>query len=278
MIKGISAPETARFAFYAGVSGEPLPSVCDCSPLLFPIPCMEEERQIVWITGASKGIGLACARALAQTGRHVVMSSRNRPELIRAVMGIRTEGGDAKAVQCDVSNEEDVDWAIKSIVKAFGEGPDILINNAGISPYYDIEEMTPEIFDSVIGINLTGNFLCAKAVLPEMIRKGKGTIIQMLSIASVKAFSGGTAYGASKFGALGFTNALREEVRDKGIKVVAMMPGAVETPSWSEEERNEYHERMMQPEDIARAVIDILNQPQRAMVEEIILRPIGGDL
>jgi NAD(P)-dependent dehydrogenase (short-subunit alcohol dehydrogenase family) len=236
-----------------------------------------EENQIVWITGASEGIGLACAQALAQSGKRVVMSARNRPKLIKMAMEIRLNNGDAKAVQCDVRSEEDVEWAIKSIIKAFGEGPDILINNAGISPYNDIEEMTPGIFDDVIATNLTGNFLCAKAVLPEMIRKGKGTIIQMLSIASTKAFAGGTAYGASKFGALGFTNALREEVRHKGIRVVSVMPGATETPSWddiTEEDRN----RMMQPEDIAQAIVDILNQPQRTMVEEIVLRPIGGDL
>jgi NAD(P)-dependent dehydrogenase (short-subunit alcohol dehydrogenase family) len=237
-----------------------------------------DNHEIVWITGASKGIGLACAQALAAGGRRVVMSSRNRPELIHAATEIRKSGGDARAVQCDVSSEEDVEWAIKSIIKAYGEGPDILINNAGISPYYDIEDMTPQIFDEVIAINLTGNFLCAKAVLPEMIRKGKGTIIQMLSIASLKAFPGGTAYGASKFGALGFTNALREEVRHQGIKVVAVMPGAVETDTWNEEERKEFHNRMMQPEDIAQAIVDILSQPQRALVEEIVLRPIGGDL
>ena len=239
---------------------------------------MNEVNQIAWVTGASSGIGLACARALAATGMRVVMSARNRPHLIHATTDIRQSGGDARAVQCDVSNEEDVEWAIKSIKKEYGDGPDILINNAGISPYYDIEEMTPEIFDKVIAINLTGNFLCAKAVLPEMIRKGKGTIIQMLSIASVKAFSGGTAYGASKFGALGFTNALREEVRDKGIKVVSVMPGAVETEAWDEQERDAYHSRMMQPEDIAQAIMGILEQPQRTMVEEIVLRPIGGDL
>jgi NAD(P)-dependent dehydrogenase (short-subunit alcohol dehydrogenase family) len=239
---------------------------------------MNKNNQIAWITGASKGIGLACAKALASQGMHVVMSSRHRQELIDAVTKIRQDGYDARAVQCDVSNEEDVDWAIKSIIKAYGQGPDILINNAGISPYYDIEEMTTEIFDSVIATNLTGNFLCAKAVLPEMIRKGSGTIIQMLSIASVKAFAGGTAYGASKFGALGFTNALREEVRDKGIKVVAVMPGAVETSAWDEQERDAYHSRMMQPEDIAQAVSDILRQPQRTMIEEIVIRPIGGDL
>ena len=109
-----------------------------------------EANQIVWITGASSGIGLACAKALAKNGMRVVMSARNRTELLKEAGEIRGSGGDAKAVQCDVMNEEDVEWAIKSIIKAFGEGPDILINNAGISPYHDIEEMTLEIFDQVI--------------------------------------------------------------------------------------------------------------------------------
>ena len=238
----------------------------------------EEPKQIVWITGASSGIGLACATMFAKQGFRIVMSGRNRPELLRKAGELIEIGGDVRAVQCDVTTEEDVEWAIKSIIKVFGEGPDILINNAGISPYDDIDKMTTVTFDKVISTNLTGNFLCAKAVLPEMIRKGAGVIFQILSIASTKAFAGGTAYGASKFGALGFTNSLREEVRGKGVKVVAVMPGAVDTPAWDESDRNEHHDRMMQPDDIALAISDIVKQPQRVMVEEIVMRPIGGDL
>ncbi|HYM21216.1 MAG TPA: SDR family oxidoreductase [Candidatus Kapabacteria bacterium] len=236
------------------------------------------EQPIVWITGASSGIGRACTHRLAAKGMLVVASARRVEILRELVEGIREAGGHATALQCDLTKEKDIEWAIKSIVHTFGEGPDILLNNAGISPYADIEEMTTEMFDSVIETNLVGNFLCAKAVLPEMIRKGKGTIVQMLSIASTKAFSGGTAYGASKFGALGFTNALREEVRSKGIKVISVMPGAVETDSWSIDEVRELRARMMQPEDIANAIAHILDDPQRMMTEEIVLRPIGGDL
>src|ERR1041385_7617764 len=99
---------------------------------------MNENNHIVWVTGASKGIGLACSKTLAEAGMHVIMSSRSRPQLIDAAAAIRSGGYDARALQCDVSSEDDVQWAIKSIVKAFGEGPDILINNAGISPYEDI--------------------------------------------------------------------------------------------------------------------------------------------
>lgn len=236
------------------------------------------EQDLVWITGASSGIGKAIAYRLAAEGKIVVLSARRLDVLQEIITGIRQAGGHAAALQCDVSKENDVDWAIKSIKKNFGEGPDILINNAGISPYQNIEDTTTAIFDEVIETNLVGNFLCAKAVLPEMLRKERGVIIQMLSIASTKAFAGGVAYGASKFGALGFTNALREEVRQKGIKVVAVMPGAVETEAWSFEERQNNRHRMMQPEDIAASISNILKDPHRMLSEEIVLRPIGGDL
>jgi 3-oxoacyl-[acyl-carrier protein] reductase len=236
------------------------------------------EQELVWITGASSGIGRQCAKQLAATGRTVVVSSRRKNGLLSVVAEIKADGGHAVALECDVSDEIDVAWAIKSIVKTFGEGPDILINSAGISPYQSIEETTTEMFDQVIDTNLMGTFLCTKAVLPEMTRKGKGAIVQMLSIASTKAFAGGTAYGSSKFGALGFTNALREDVRKLGIRVIGVMPGATETNSWDASERAEFHDRMMQPEDIAKAVVDALAQPQRALVEEIVIRPIGGDL
>ncbi|HET6511411.1 MAG TPA: SDR family NAD(P)-dependent oxidoreductase, partial [Candidatus Kapabacteria bacterium] len=103
-------------------------------------------------------------------------------------------------------------------------------------------------------------------------------IVQLLSIASIKAFAGGAAYIASKFGALGLTNSLREEAREYNVKVIAVLPGATETPLWDAQEREKHHERMMQPEDIASTVIHLLQQPDRMLAEEIVLRPIGGDL
>ncbi|MBS1904292.1 MAG: SDR family oxidoreductase [Bacteroidetes bacterium] len=236
------------------------------------------EQELVWITGASTGIGRACAKALAASGRTVIVSARRKQGLLSLVAEIKAAEGHAVAIVCDVSDEVDVDWAVKSIRKTYGRGPDILINNAGISPYQDIEDTTTEVFDQVINTNLVGNFLCAKAVLPDMIERGKGSIVQMLSIASRKGFAGGTAYGSSKFASLGFTEALREEVRRKGIRVIAVLPGATETPTWDPAEREEFHDRMMQPEDIAAAIVAALDEPQRVLVEELLIRPIGGDL
>jgi NAD(P)-dependent dehydrogenase (short-subunit alcohol dehydrogenase family) len=244
----------------------------------YPISATIMDQELVWVTGASSGIGRACAKQLAASGRTVVVSSRRKSGLLSVVAEIKAEGGQAVALECDVSDDVDVDWAIKAIIKNFGKGPDILINNAGISPYQDIDDTTTETFDKVIETNLVGPFLCTKAVLPSMLAQGKGTIVQMLSIASTKGFAGGTAYGSSKFGALGFTNALREEVRKQGVRVIAVLPGATETATWEAAEREEFHDRMMQPEDIAKVVVDALSLSSRALVEEIVVRPIGGDL
>ena len=177
-----------------------------------------------------------------------------------------------------MSNSEDIAVAIDEITKSFGSTPDILINNAGISPWSTFSETTTEEFDEVMNINLIGYFLASKAVIPGMLAKGSGDIVQVLSIASKKAFKNGAAYIASKFAALGMTDSMREDLRGKNIRVISVFPGATETPLWDEAERNKYHEKMMQPEDIAQAILATLDLPRRAAVEEIVIRPIGGDL
>lgn len=236
---------------------------------------MNNIKSIVWITGGASGIGLACAKAFVAEGYQVVISGRDKAKLDNALHEL---GGNAIATICDVTSEKSVADAIAHVSATFDNTIDILINNAGISPYQNIEDTTTEIFDQVINTNLIGNFICAKAVIPAMIDKGHGAIVQILSIASTKAFAGGTAYGASKFGALGMTNALREDVRHKNIRVISVMPGATETDAWGTEELDQFRERMMQPEDIAQAITATLKMPQRALVEEIVIRPIGGDL
>jgi NADP-dependent 3-hydroxy acid dehydrogenase YdfG len=230
------------------------------------------EGQVAWVTGGTSGIGLEITRVLIQRGIRVAVTGRDQSKLDRTAreLGVLT-------LQCDMSNEQDVREAHAAIVSQLGP-VDILINNAGISPFSKFSETSVEEFDQVIDINLTGYFFAAREVIPSMYERKQGAIVQLLSIASIKAFAGGAAYIASKFGALGLTNSLREEARKHNVKVIAVLPGATETPLWDLEEREKFHERMMQPEDIAITVVQLLDQPDRMLTEEIVLRPIGGDL
>ena len=237
---------------------------------------MNEEQRIAWILGGSRGIGFACAEALAKEGYRLALSSRNEAQLAEAIA--KLPGEDAKAIVCDITIEESVKSAHARIVSEFGTAPHLLINSAGISPWSTFSETSTEEFDSVIATNTRGIFLTSREVLSAMYERTEGAIVQVLSVASIKAYRNGAAYVASKFAALGFTNALREEARAHGVRVIAVLPGATETELWDHASRTEFHDRMMQPEDIAMAIVHALKQPSRALIEEILIRPIGGDL
>ena len=231
-----------------------------------------KKGQVAWVTGGTSGIGLQLAREFVKLGLKVAVTGRDQDKLDRT----RDELG-VLASRCDMAKEQEVKAAYAEIARELGP-VDVLINNAGISPFTKFTDTSIEEFDAVVDINLTGYFFAAREVLPAMYERKSGSIVQLLSIASVKAFAGGAAYIASKFGALGLTNSLREEARKHNVKVIAVLPGATETPLWDAEEREKFHERMMQPEDIASTVIHLLQQPERMLAEEIVLRPIGGDL
>jgi NADP-dependent 3-hydroxy acid dehydrogenase YdfG len=236
------------------------------------------DDRIAWITGASRGIGFACAQALGHDGYRIAMTARNREALEAAQNTLAKDDTVAKVFPCNVQNEDEVRNTFRSIAKEFGSAPHVLINAAGISPWSTFTETSTEEFDTVIATNTRGMFLTSREVLPAMYQRGSGAIIQLISIAGIKAYKNGAAYVASKFAALGFTNALREEARAHGVRVIAVFPGATETDIWLAEDRQKYHDRMMQPEDIAQAIVAALNQPDRAMMEEIVLRPQLGDI
>jgi short-subunit dehydrogenase len=238
---------------------------------------MLNEGRIAWITGGSQGIGYACAEELISKGYRVAISSRNKERLAEAATALSAGEHDVRAFPCDVAEEESIKSAYREIVAAFGP-PTVLINSAGISPWSTFTETTTQEFDQAIAINTRGMFLCSREVLPAMYERKQGAIVQMLSVASIKGYLNGAAYVASKFAAHGFTNALREEARQHGVRVIAVLPGATETELWGETERKQYHERMMQPSDIAKMIASALAEPNRALVEEILIRPIAGDI
>lgn len=230
----------------------------------------------IWITGASRGIGASIAQELAVQNR-LTLSGRNEAALME--MAELSSSTSFTIVPCDVANADSVSEAHRKAVKA--NGPvDVLINNAGIGVFKNLADLSIEEFDDQIAINLRGVFLCTKAVLPDMTSARKGLVVTINSVAAVTAFSGATAYGASKAGALALTRSLRAEVRDQGIKVCDVLVGATETDIWSEGLREEHAHRMMQAADVARLISDVVStfDHPRTHIEEIIVRPQLGDL
>jgi 3-oxoacyl-[acyl-carrier protein] reductase len=236
------------------------------------------DTPLAWIVGGSRGIGFACAEALGAEGYAIALSSKTKPALDASALKLREHGFDVTPFTCDITKEENVTLTYSEIKRAFGRAPDVLINSAGISPWSTFTETSTKEFDEVIAINTKGMFLTSREVLADMYERRSGTIVQILSVAALKGYKNGAAYVASKFASLGFTNALREEAREHGVRVIAVFPGATETELWSDRQREKYHERMMQPEDIAQEIIAALKTPNRALVEEIVIRPIYGDL
>lgn len=231
----------------------------------------------VWITGGGSGIGRAAAVAFAAIGARVAVSGRTKRTIDNVAKEITKSGREALAVACDVSKEASVKNALNKIDATWGP-VDVLINNAGVSTWKDFMKTSLKEFDETSAINLRGMFICSQAVASSMIKRRSGMIMNILSTAAIRAFPGNSAYCASKFGGLGLSRVMRSELKKHNVRVVAVLPGAVETAMWGAKERIKYHERMMQPEDVAQAMVDAVCMPARAVVEEIVLRPMAGDI
>jgi 3-oxoacyl-[acyl-carrier protein] reductase len=235
------------------------------------------KRPVVWVTGASRGIGLAIAREFAAIGCVVCLSGRSRTLLQDAVKVIIKLGGKAHAVPCDMVDPRSINNAWKTIVRIAGD-PDVLVNNAGVTAFKSFLDTPTQEFEKIVRTNFLGNMYCSKAVLPAMVKKKNGAIVNIISHAAVKTFTNSSAYAASKTAVLGLGRVLREELRGYNIKVINVMPGAVETEMWHAGVRKKYSHRMMKPKSVAEAVVQIYRFPPDVVADEIILRPIMGDL
>src|SRR5947209_14283663 len=234
------------------------------------------QGKLAVITGASQGIGLALAEALAHQGCDLVVTARKAASLTNAVRQLSLTDCQFNAIGCDVRNAADVQNLFATVRKRYS-AIDVLINNAGVAhPLAPIEELSAEVWQDVIHTNLTGTFLCTQAALPLM--RAGGTIVNNLSVAALQPFEGMAAYNASKYGALGFTNVLRQEARKKGIRVLALLPGATDTAIWNQFWPEAPHEKMLSPETVAEAVVHVLTLPENATIEEIRLGPTAGVL
>jgi len=190
---------------------------------------MDLKNKIAIVTGSRRGIGKAIVLALAKAGAHVVVSDINLDDCNKVVEEIKAIGKEGLAVKADISNPEEVKEMVKSTVKRFGK-IDILVNNAGIYMQKSLTDSTEQDFDRILDINLKGVFLCSKAVVPEMIKQGKGKIINITSIAGQVGFANSSAYCASKGAIINITRELALELAQYKINVNAIGPGVIETP------------------------------------------------
>lgn len=232
--------------------------------------------KIALVTGGNRGIGLAIATKLAGTGATVIITGRDEQTLTDAAAQISRSGGKAVTRHCDVRNPKSVAALFTAVREEFRH-LDILVNNAGIAqPNMSISDMSLDVWHEVIETNLTGLFLCTKAALP-LLRTG-GTVVNNLSVSAKVVFPSFSAYTTSKQGALGFTNSLREELRPRGVRVIALMPGATDTGIWDQFWPNAPRERMMSAESVADMLLAAILLPENASVDELMILPTAGAL
>lgn len=232
--------------------------------------------KLALITGGSRGIGLAMAQTFAGHGYAVIITSRDGSRLKKAVGEVKGSAGSVEGRICNVSDPASVQKLLAAIGQNHGS-IDVLVNNAGVAhELLTVDKLPLEIWKQVIDTNLTGTFLMTQAALPQM--KAGSTIVNNLSVAALQPFAGMSAYNASKFGALGFTKALREEVRKQGIRVLALIPGATDTEIWQQFWPDAPRAKMISPETVAQAVLHAVSAPPEAAIEEICIGPTAGVL
>jgi NAD(P)-dependent dehydrogenase (short-subunit alcohol dehydrogenase family) len=228
----------------------------------------ELRGKVALVTGGTRGIGNAVAAALAARGCTVVVAARRLPA--------HRPPTHISFYECDVRAAGSVVALFVHVRKKFRR-LDVLVNNAGVShSMAHVQSLPPEQWDEVIATNLTGLFHVTRAALPLM-RRG-ATIVNNLSIAATRSFAGQAAYCASKHGALGFTRVLRDEVRHRGIRVIALLAGATDTEIWNQFWPEAPRNAMLRPATVAQSVVDAILLPPRSTVEEITLMPTAGEL
>lgn len=232
--------------------------------------------QVALVTGATRGIGLAIARALAGEGCNLIVTARSESALARVSRELASAQLQVVAHSCDVGDPRSVDALFRAARQRF-KRLDILINNAGIThANLPVEKLPFLVWKDVLQTNLNGTFLITQAALALM--KRGGTIVNNLSIAATRVFPGSAAYNASKHGALGLSNTLREELRPRGIRVIALLPGATDTDIWTTLWPQAPRRKMMSPSTVAASVVQAILLPAGATVETLEILPTVGTL
>lgn len=224
----------------------------------------------VYITGGTKGIGKGIAKSLIAQGLNVAISGRNAADAIRVAQELGA-ADQVLGIQSDVRNFEDEQNAVRDIVAKFGK-LDVVIANAGLGKFAPIDEMSLEDWNAMIDTNLTGVFHTLKAGVAQL-KQNKGYFISITSLAGINFFENGAGYNASKFGVVGFTQAAMLDLRQKDVKVTAILPGSV-TSHFNEHTPDAEKDRWkIQPEDMGELVISILQMNPNALPSKIEIRP-----
>lgn len=227
------------------------------------------DGQVALITGASRGIGLSIAHALAMDGAQVFLVARSSDQLSKVARNFRDDGLRVAEKALDITDPGLAENAVAECVGRFGR-IDILVNNAGVGYFRPVAEMSLEQLDEMWNLNVRSVFVLTKAVLPHMTKAKSGAIVNIASLAGKNSFKGGAGYSATKWALRGFASSLMLEVREYNIRVITIFPGSVDT---SFSGINKRGSNITQPEDVAAAVVFAVTAPQRSMFSEIDVRP-----
>jgi NAD(P)-dependent dehydrogenase (short-subunit alcohol dehydrogenase family) len=235
---------------------------------------MSNEKVIV-VIGASRGIGRATALALAAPGTHLMLAARDSAALESLAAEARAAGAEAAAVPCDVTAEPHVRRLIETAAGISGR-IDLLINSAGGAVVAPFEQLALADWEHSLRVGLTGVFLACKHAAGHM--RAGGLIVNVASVAARQVFAGWSAYIAAKHGLLGFSGAIREELRGRGVRVTVVLPAATDTALWDDLPGEWNRANMLRPEDVARAIAQLAAQPPYMATEELVIGHVAGRL
>lgn len=229
------------------------------------------KNKVAIVTGAGRGIGRAIAEQFADQGCHIAALARSPEEIEETIALVEARGCRGVAIPCDVSDAESVRKAVALAIETLGP-IDILVNNAGVACFKPFMELSLSDWESTMAVNLTGTFLCTQAVLPGMIARGAGKIINISSVSGLKPIAEQSAYCAAKHGVNGLTKTLALELQPHGIGVHAICPGGVVTRLANEAMPDRDKTDWMLPEDVSHTALFLATQSERATTDIIHIR------
>ncbi len=236
------------------------------------VPRDQFAGQVVLVTGAGRGLGRELALAFARAGADVVAAARTKADIEDTIGKVKALGHQTLSVTADVTQEAQVRAMIAQALDKFGR-VDILVNNAGMAVYGPFVEQKASDWRAMIDTNLMGTLFCTHAILPSMLDRGEGLIINIASVAGIHGLPNEAVYCASKHGIRGFTDALAVELKEKGIRVCGIYPGGMNTPFWDVQTYHGDRSRIMDPAQVAEMVLAMAAQPPGTLVREVILFP-----